>query len=80
MSRLLSSPGTARCSSQHGEIRQLGAHQCCKPLPRLFPAFPSFPASWKAEEERVALTHAGPGRAEPIADSSGSGGKDFPTA
>lgn len=33
--------------------------------------------------ERVALTHAGPGSAEPVADSSGSstgGRKDFPTA
>lgn len=65
---------------QHGEIRQCGARQCCKPLPRHFPAFPSFPASCKAEEEHVALTHAGPGRAEPIADSSSSEGKDFPTA
>lgn len=80
MSRLLSSTGTAWCSSQHGEIGEHGAHQCCKPLPWHFSAFPSFPASCKAEEECVALTHAGPGRAEPIADSSSSGGKDFPTA
>lgn len=33
-------------------------------------AFPGFLPSCKAEEERVALTHAGPGRAEHIADSS----------